>query len=115
VDSIRSGSEFYQPTNVWDARIELTSAEWVAMQPRRVRAKPNLNPPDGKVLLSNTNATRNGLLGALGLDLKWTTGRVEFGGREFTNAGVRFKGNGTFLGAIRGVKKPLKVDLSKGE
>ena len=114
VDSIRSGSEFYQPTNVWDARIELTSAEWVAMQPRRVRAKPDLNPPDGKVLLSNTNATRNGLLGALGLDLKWTTGRVEFGGREFTNAGVRFKGNGTFLGAIGGVKKPLKVDLSKG-
>ena len=114
VDSIRSASEFYQPTNVWDARIELTDAEWVAMQPRRVRAKPNFNPPDGKFLLSNTNAARNGLLGAIGLDLKWTTGRVEFGGREFTKAAVRFKGNGTFLGAIRGVKKPLKVELSKG-
>jgi spore coat protein CotH len=54
------------------------------------------------------------LLGAIGLDLKWTTGRVEFGGREFTNAGVRFKGNSTFLSAIRGVKKPLKIQLSKG-
>ena len=114
VDSIRSASEFYQPTNVWDAQINLTTAEWAAMQPRGVRAKPNFNPPDGKFQLSNTNATRNGLLGAIGLDLKWTTGRVEFGGREFTNAAVRFKGNGTFLSAIRGVKKPLKIQLSKG-
>lgn len=114
VGSIRVTSDFYQPTHVWDARITLTAAEWAAMQPKSIRAKADFNPADGKFQLSNTNATRNGLLGAIGLDLEWTTGRVEFGGRDFTNAAVRFKGNGTFLGAIRSVKKPLKVDLSKG-
>lgn len=114
VSSIRSASEFYQSTHVWDARIALSAAEWAAMQPKTIRAKADFNPPDGKFQLSNTNATRNGLLGAIGLDLEWTTGRVELGGQEFTNAAVRFKGNGTFLGALRSVKKPFKVDLSRG-
>jgi spore coat protein H len=111
--AIPSSAEFYQPIGIWEAHLRLSAEEWKAMQPTPVRARPSFDAPDGKFSLSNTNASRNGLLGAIGLDLDWTTARLEFGGVEFTNVAVRFKGNGTFLGAIGGVKKPLKVDLGR--
>ena len=105
---------FYQPDRVWEAHLRLTAAEWKAMQPKGVRAKTDFNRPDGKLPLMNTNASRNGLLGAMGLDLEWTSAQLTLGGVDFTNAAVRFKGNGTFLGSLGGVKKPMKVDLSRG-
>lgn len=115
VASLRTAAELYNPTNVWDARFFLSTAEWEGMQPKPVRARTEFNRPDGKFPLRNTNAIRNGLLGALGLDLEWTTARVEFGGVSFTNAAIRFKGNGTFLDSMGGSKRPFKVDLSRGQ
>lgn len=112
--SLPDADALYQMTNVWDARLSFTAAEWKAMQPKTVPTWVQFDPPDGKFSLANTNASRNGLLGSLGLDLDWTQGRFEFGGVLFTNAAVRFKGNGTFLGALKSVKKPLKVDLARG-
>jgi len=113
--SVGSPAGLFQPTNVWEARFAFSAVEWPAMQPKPVRARTGFNRPDGKFPLMNTNASRNGLLGALGLDLDWTTARVTFGGIELSNASVRFKGNGTYLGAMGGVKRPLKVDLAHGD
>ena len=108
-----SGAALYRPDQVWEMRLAFTSTQWEAMQPRSVPAKADFGRRDGKIPLMNTNASRNGLLGAVGLDLDWTTASAEFGGIAIPDVSVRFKGNGTFLGAMGGVKKPLKVDLSK--
>ncbi len=111
--SVMSGGDLYQPTNVWETRIELSAREWAAMQPKAVSSRVHFDQEGGKFPLQNTNALRNGLLGTMGLDLDWTTARVEFGGVALTNVALRFKGNGTFLGALGGVKKPLKMDLAR--
>lgn len=115
VAAVSSAAELYSPTNVWDARFFLNAAEWEGIQPKAVRARTEFNRPDGKFPLRNTNAIRNGLLGALGLDLDWTTARVEFGGTSYSNVAIRFKGNGTFIDSFGSVKKPFKIDLSRGQ
>ena len=111
--TVAGPSEFLEATRVWEVRMTFTADQWKAMQPKSVPAKAAFDAPDGKFALMNTNASRNGLLGAIGLDLDWTRGEVEVGGVSVPDAAVRFKGNGTFLGALSGVKRPLKVDLGK--
>ncbi len=106
---LRSGAEIYRVTNVWDVRLRFTAPQWDALKPKRVQPLLGFMQPDGTPLLRNTNSTRNGLSGVLGFDFPFSSGDVEFGGRLFTDAGVRFKGNGTFLGSFRGYRKPWKI------
>ncbi len=56
---------------------------------------------------------RNGLSGAAGLRFEYVHADLEFAGTRFTNVAVRFKGNGTYMGARMSDKKSLKVDLNE--
>lgn len=109
----RDGAAFYRATNLWLVDVDFTRREWKALQPRHVRSSANFNAPDGKFPLNNTNAQRSGVAGVLGLDFGWSSGSVTLGGQRFTNVGVRFKGNGTYLGSLAGFKRPLKLDLAR--
>ncbi len=116
--TVQSATEIYQPTNIWTIHFHFTEAEYAALGPRRIPMMSMRPADDSSPVLRNTNASRNGLAGVLGFEFPWSTAEVDFGGRRFTNAGVRFKGNGTFLGGVSSYKKPLKLDLhhrSKGQ
>lgn len=112
-ESVRGAADIFQPTNVWNVHFKFTAAQWERIHYKRVPPVPGLVRDDGSVALRNTNASRNGLAGSLGFDFPWSEAEVEFGGRRFTNAGLRFKGNGTFLGAMRTYRKPWKLDLER--
>lgn len=56
---------------------------------------------------------RNGLSGAAGMTFEYVHADLEFAGARLTNVAVRFKGNGTFMGARMSDKKSLKVDLNE--
>ncbi len=56
---------------------------------------------------------RNGLSGASGMTFEYVHADLEFAGARLTNVAVRFKGNGTFMGARMSDKKSLKVDLNE--
>ena len=110
---VTSARDIYRQTNVWNVHLQFTAPEWASIQARDVPRVSGWMKPDGAVTLRNPQASRNGLAGVLGIDFPWSTGAVEFGGVPFTNAAVRFKGNGTYLGAIHSYRKSFKVDLDE--
>ncbi|HAB15189.1 MAG TPA: CotH kinase family protein [Verrucomicrobiota bacterium] len=110
---VKSAGEIFGTTNVWNVHLQFSEPQWAGIQSQRVRSVPNWMKPDGSVQLRNTNATRNGLAGVLGFDFPWSTGRVDFAGVIITNAGVRFKGNGTYLGVLQSYRKSFKLDVGK--
>lgn len=104
--------DLFSPTNVWDVHFRFTEKEWKDLGPRLIPGLPGFMGDDGRIQLNNPAAVRPGLAGVLGMDFPMSQGTVEFGGVTFTNAAIRFKGNGTFLSAMSSYKRPLKVDLN---
>lgn len=64
-------------------------------------------------MLRNPRASRAGIAGVLGWELPWSSGNFEFSGLSFTNAAIRYKGNGTFLAGFRNRRHPFKLDLNE--
>lgn len=112
--AVSSATDLFRSTNIWEAHLHFTAEQWRRLTPQRIQAVPNWIAPDGTPTLRNPHASRAGVAGMLGWDLPWSSGDLEFGGVTFTNAGLRFKGNGTFLEAMQGYKKSFKVDLDEG-
>ena len=109
----RSAAEFFRATNVWEVELRFTDREWKKIQQRPVAPAMPLGQPPEKFPLRNAAATRNGLAGVLGIEQPWSSAEVLVGGVAHTNVSVRFKGNGTFVGALATHKKPFKVDFSR--
>ncbi len=104
--------ELYSLTNIWPAKFTFTEKQWAAMQPSRVEPARN-NREGGGFPLRNPKAKRSGLSGVIGIEFNWSEANVEFAGVTFTNAAVRFRGNGTYINSLYGPKQPFKVDLNK--
>ncbi len=109
----RSAAALYGLTNVWTARLSFTPGQWKALAPSRVPPVPNLMRPDGMMQLRNPKARRSGLAGVVGLDFNWARAHLEFAGAQFSSVGVRYRGNGTYLNSLFGLKQPFKVGLDK--
>jgi len=111
--ALRTAPDLFRAINVWDAHLKFTSNQWAALEPKSVPPIRDFLKPDGSATLRNPAAIRPGLAGVLGIDLPWSAGELEFGGLRFTNVAARFKGNGTFLGAVRSHKRSFKLDLNQ--
>lgn len=111
--ALRFADELFRPTNVWDVHLKFTAAQWAALGPNSVPPVPGFMRPDGSVILRNPKAARPGLAGVLGIDQPWSAGELEFGGADFRDVGARFKGNGTFIEALRTHKRPFKINLNQ--
>ncbi|MBX3733439.1 MAG: CotH kinase family protein [Verrucomicrobiae bacterium] len=110
---LTSAAALYRLTNVWNIHLRFDADGWEGIQHQRVPTGGRWMNPDGSMTLRNPNASRNGLSGVVGIDFPWSEGTVEFGGVVFTNVGIRFKGNGTYLGSVRSYRKPFKLDLNR--
>ncbi len=108
---MQSIGDVYQITNVWNVHLSFTEKQWTDLGPNRVPPVSGWMREQGRPVLRNTNALRSGLAGVLGFDFPWSAATVEFGGKTFTNAGVRIKGNGTYLASMGSYKHPFKVSL----
>ncbi|MBM3839048.1 MAG: hypothetical protein FJ398_13980 [Verrucomicrobia bacterium] len=111
--AVRAAADFFKTTNVWTVHLKFGPGRWAALGPKRVPAVANWLQPDGTVILRNPKAARSGIAGVLGFDYPWSRADLEIGGLWLTNAGARFKGDGTFLGALRTYKRPFKLDLNR--
>jgi spore coat protein H len=105
--------QLFRPERIWTAHLEFGADGWRDLGPRRVPTLPDWRRPDGTLQLRNPAAIRPGVAGVFGFDLPWSRGDFEFGGVRFTNAAIRFKGNGTFLDSLGSYRRPFKVDVAK--
>ncbi len=73
------------------------------------------NPAGGGVatMLLAQEGKRNGIAAALGLEYEYVRADLEFEGRQLSNVGVRYKGNGTFMESRDSLKRSLKIQLNK--
>jgi hypothetical protein len=113
VDAIRA-DEFFAPTRVWTAELSMSADAWRAMQPRQgagsggfggFGANRFLGPPGG----------RNGVAARQGIEFDYVHATLRIDDWTFRDVAVRFKGNGSYLRAVRGGsdKISLKVDLNR--
>jgi len=111
--SVQNAADLFQITNLWIADLKFSSEHWKALEPRRIAPLPDFIHSDGTVDLRNPKAHRSGLAGVLGYDFDWARADFEFGGVSLTNIGARFKGNGTYVGSLYGLKRSFKVGFKK--
>ena len=79
---------FFDPTNIWLSHLHFTGEQWTRLGPRRIPPVPGFIRGDGKMILRNPVAKRNGVLGALGYEFDWSAADFEVGGVVFTNVGT---------------------------
>ncbi|MBL9175594.1 MAG: CotH kinase family protein [Verrucomicrobiales bacterium] len=113
LDGITNASRLYSTTGLWTVHLRFSPDQWAAMEPRPIEPLEGQRGPGGRFELRNPAASRNGLAGVRGLEFEWVHATVDFEGTTFSNAAVRFKGNGTYLRSRDSLKRPLKVDLNK--
>lgn len=104
----------------WDTKKEgHLTAESIREGMNRSFAQPGPGGPGGTPgggfgpRLLAAEGLRNGLSGASGMTFEYVHADLEFAGTRLTNVAVRYKGNGTFMGARMSDKKSLKVDLNE--
>jgi len=113
--NVQSAAEFYRTTNIYSAHLRFSREQWKKLEPKQIGVMPNFIQSNGTILLRNPKAQRSGLAGVLGLDFEWEHAAFDIGGAAFTNAGARYKGNGTYVTSLWGQKRPFKVRLDKFE
>src|SRR5437879_7823394 len=69
--------------------------------------------PARQSFLQGAEGKRNGIASAMGIEFDYVHADVDFEGLTFKDAGVRYKGNGTFLESRGSLKRPVKLDLNK--
>ena len=106
-DAVRTNSlrpiDIFRFTNVWTIHLSFTPEQWEAMEP-----KPGGGPQFGArrgSFLQGPEGGRNGIAAAFGVVFDYVRADLEFGTNKFKDVGVRYKGNGTFLGSREGLKR----------
>ncbi len=72
-------------------------------------------PGFGGISLQGPQGGPNGLAAMLGIKFKWVKAAVDFEGATLRNAGLRYKGNGTYVESQASLKRPMKLDVARFE
>jgi spore coat protein H len=62
--------------------------------------------------LQGSEGKRNGLASAAGIEFKYVKGDLQIGDQHLPDVGVRYKGNGTWMGSRLEKKRSMKVELN---
>ena len=111
-------AEFFATTNVWTVHLRFSAEQWQSMEPAQSGGGGFRPPGDAPAdtrdsFLQGAPGKRNGLASAMGWEFKYVHADLEVNGTKFTDVGIRYKGNGTYMESQGGLKRPIKVDLNK--
>lgn len=63
-------------------------------------------------MLLGAEGKRNGLASAMGMEFPTARADLDFGGVDYPQVTVRYKGNGTYMASRNSLKRSMKVDLN---
>lgn len=117
-DGKLSSEEFQSLVETWFAKWDKSKQGALASDQLRDGLNDAMAPPPGQetsvvMNLQGQEGMRNGVAGAMGLDFKYVHADLEFEGKRFTDVGVRYKGNGTFMAARNSLKRSFKIDINR--
>lgn len=120
-DSTLSHEEFQKLGEKWFNAWDTNHAGKVSADQLRAGLNTTLMPGGpgggpggpGQMSLQGPEGKRNGIASRAGIEYEYAHAEVDFEGKSFKDAAVRYKGNGTYLQSQGSDKRPMKVDFDK--
>lgn len=101
------GEQVFESNGIVPLHLSMTEEQFAALAPQ---GTPTFGPPGfGKTREQPPGTHRN----QFGVDFPWSQGEFTFDGQTLKNVGIRFKGNYTYMAAIKSLKKSFKVDFNR--
>ncbi|MFY7954297.1 MAG: CotH kinase family protein, partial [Armatimonadaceae bacterium] len=110
-DGELSRAEFGALGERWFGQWDVAKSGNLGLAPLQAGMNSTLKPPPMNLL--GAEGKRNGVAGMMGLEFAFVRAALDVDGQSFPNVAVRYKGNGTYLGSMRSLKRPLKVDVNQ--
>jgi spore coat protein CotH len=104
----RTAADLFGLDKLWQIQVEIPAAEFEKMQPPAGMRGPGGPQPPAKPADPNADVHKGS---GFGVGFPWAKGSVSFGGQTFTNVGLRYKGNASFMASMQSLKRSLKVEL----
>lgn len=110
-----AGADVFGNNKVWQFHLELTAAEYQAMQPAVAGGFgfPGGPMPPPKVEPKPGEPKRDTHRSAFGIEFPWAVASLTTDGKTIEKVGLRYKGNSTYVRANRNLKRSLKVDINR--
>jgi putative membrane-bound dehydrogenase-like protein len=106
-DAKQEAKNLFGPAKVWTIDLELSAAEYQAMQP----AVPTF--PGGPLQPKDKKGKRPTQQNRFGTAFPWVEGNVAVNGTDLKKVGIRYAGDITYLVSTRGLKRPLTIQFDK--
>lgn len=106
------GDQVFSGSDVVQIHLTLTPKQFEALQPRQ----PFPGPPGAFGAPGNSRNAGDvqfGHTNTFGIELPWSSANVDFNGTVYRKAGIRYKGNYTFLATSRSLKRSFKLDINR--
>src|SRR5262249_29157933 len=105
-------ADLFGPSRVWSLHLDVAAGEYDAMQPLGGFAFPGAPPqPPAPKPADGRDGERN----LFGMTFPWARADLTADGQTFPKVGLRYAGDGTYLAAARGLKRPLQVQLDRND
>ncbi|MCY2953247.1 MAG: CotH kinase family protein [Planctomycetota bacterium] len=122
----RPADEVFATDRLWILHLRMTGDDWRAMQPAErgqsrlagifspatrpatmpaTRPAANAKAPPAEVKPPNRKSR--------GQEFAYICGSVDFDGKAYEDVGIRFKGNASYAGSARAMKRPFKLDFDR--
>lgn len=122
--AVDSSDSVFGLTRVWKIHLEVSSAQWKAMQPQggglpfgppgsAPRPAPSGELPRGPQPGPGAAPGPGFRPGSFGYEFDYVPADVEWNGERIAKVGLRFKGNGTYMVSAQQRKRPFKIDFNR--
>jgi spore coat protein H len=94
---------------VWQFHFDVSATDYEAMQPANGRGgRGKSDQPSAKPAASKTDVHHGS---GFGVEFPIVHAAFSAGGKTFANAGIRYKGNASYMASSRSLKRSMKVEL----
>ena len=104
-DDKQQASDLFKTAKAWKIDLELSAAEYRAMQP----APPAF--PGGRPKAKEKKDKRPTQLNRFGTAFPWVEGNVTANGTTLKKVGIRYSGDITYFVSTRGLKRPMTIQF----
>jgi putative membrane-bound dehydrogenase-like protein len=111
-----AGTDLFGPTRVWAIHIEVSAAEYQAMQPPAgfgFGGGPGAAGGPTRKPAAEKRPRRDSERNLFGLEFPWAEGQVSIDGVTLKRAGLRYAGNASYMASAGGLKRSFKIDLGR--
>jgi putative membrane-bound dehydrogenase-like protein len=105
----------FGPTHVWSIHLELTPAEYDAMQPPApgFPGAPSAGGPPAPPAAPRAGDARDSERNLFGTEFRWAQANFAAEGQKLEKVGIRYAGDITYLVSAGGLKRPLAIQFDK--